>query len=402
MEAVREKESCDRVLLGVCVALLLIGMVIVLDASYVRALHSKAFDNDAYYFFKRQALWVIISLLALGLSMAYPYWQLRRFWLVGIFVSGILLVLVMVPGIGREVNGARRWLGWGPVTFQPSEFAKLAMVLFLARYSELWRGRITHLTKGFLPAVIVVVGIGGLIAKEDLGTAIVAICTGLLMILMMGARPHHMFGLGLFAIAGGVLAVLAEPFRMQRIIAWLTLIADPLHVHDGPAYQPAQGLIALGSGGVSGNGIMRGSAKHLYLPAEHTDYIFATVGEEAGLLGCLFLIALFAWLVIRGLTIAHRTRDWFGSLLAAGMTSLIGIQAMLNIAVVTGIVPCTGVPLPFISYGGSSLLFTTVAVGVVLNVSRYPAREAPERKVRNARESRADGWRNRRPHLSRS
>jgi cell division protein FtsW len=211
-----------------------------------------------------------------------------------------------------------------------------------------------------------------------------------------------MLGLGVAALLGGIGAILIEPFRLQRIWAWLTLIGEPMAVHDGVAYQPAQGLIALGSGGLSGNGIMRGAAKHLYLPAEHTDYIFATVGEETGLLGCLFLMALFTWLIIRGLTVAHRTRDWFGSLLAAGCTSLVGVQAVLNISVVCGLVPCTGVPLPFISYGGSSLLFTTVMIGVVLNVSRYPTRDAPERKVRQGRESRPDRWRNRRPHLSRS
>jgi cell division protein FtsW len=400
MEAARERESVDRGLLVATIFLLILGCVIVLDASYVRAMNTRAFGYDPYYFFKRQAMWAGLSLVALAIASRFPYWRLRRFWMIGIAVSVVLLIAVMIPGIGREVNGARRWLGFGPMTFQPSEMAKLALVVFLARYSELWRSRVRHFWKGFAPAVAMVVLIGVLVAKEDLGTAIVTVCTGLLMIVMMGARLQHLFVVFGMAIGGGVLAILVEPFRMERIWAWLTLLTRPYEIHDGVAYQPTQGLIALGSGGIYGHGIMRGSAKHLYLPAEHTDYIFATVGEEAGLLGCLVLLGLFTWLVIRGLTVAHRTRDWFGSLLAAGLVSIVGCQALLNIAVVSGIVPCTGVPLPFISYGGSSLLFITAAIGVVLNISRHPNQVLLEPRKRQPRESRADGWRHGRPHLS--
>jgi cell division protein FtsW len=402
MEAVREREHCDRGLLAVTLILLLLGTAIVLDASYARALQSKAFNYDAYYFFKRQVIWACLSVGAMMVGMSIPYWKMRRFWAIGVVAAIVLLIAVMVPGIGREVNGSRRWLGVGPLTLQPSELAKIALILFLARYSELWRSRIRNLVKGFIPAVAVVFVIGGLIAKEDLGTAISTISTGLIMICLMGARPQHIAGLIGACLLAGVGLVLVEPYRMERIWAWLTLVGQPVAVHDGPAYQPAQGLIALGSGGISGQGIMQGRIKHLYLPAEHTDYIFATVGEETGLIGCVVLLGLFAWLIIRGLTIAHRTRDWFGSLVAAGFTAQIGCQALLNIGVVTGIFPCTGVPLPFISYGGSSLLFTTLAVGIILNVSRHPDRPIMESKVRRVRESRADGWRNRRPHLSRT
>ena len=400
MEAVRERENFDKGLLVVTIFLLLIGTVVVLDASYARALHSKFTGNDAYFYFKRQALWAAVSLAVLLVSMHYPYWKLRRFWFVGLVVALVLLVAVMVPGIGREVNGSRRWLGVGPAAFQPSEFAKIALVLFLARFSDVWRSRICHFWKGFVPAVLAVGAVGGLVAKEDLGTAITIVCTGLVMIFMMGSRPKHMLGLMGVALAGGVVLVMSEHYRLLRVQAWLDLVFRPLQIHDGPAYQPFQGLLALGSGGIWGLGIMQGKAKHLYLPAEHTDYIFATIGEETGLWGCLLLLSLFAWLAIRGLTVAHRTRDWFGSLTAAGLTAIIAIQAILNIAVVTCLVPCTGVPLPFISYGGSSLVFTTLAVGIVLNISQFPNRAAAELQGRQPRESRADGWRHRRPHLS--
>jgi cell division protein FtsW len=400
MEAVRERESCDRSLLCVTVFLLLIGTVIVLETSYARAMSSAAMGNDAFFFFKRQLMWAVLSLGTLGFALNFPYWRLRRFWVAGVFLSIGLLVLVLL--IGKESGGSKRWLGVGPISFQPSEFAKIAMILFLARYSDLWRSRISNLMKGFVPPVAVVLGIGGLIAKEDLGTAITTIVTGVLMIGMMGARPKHMIGLGGVAVLAGVGLILIEPYRMDRIWGWLDLMANPLHPHAGSAYQPSQGLIALGSGGVYGQGIMRGIAKHLYLPAEHTDYIFATVGEETGFVGCAALLGLFATLSVLGLTIAHRTRDWFGSLLAAGFTCMVAVQALLNIAVVVGIVPCTGVPLPFISYGGSSLVFTTLAMGVVLNISQYPAGPGEETKGRQVRESRPDGWRHRRPHLSRS
>ncbi len=444
MQAVqeRDRENYDWWLLGITILLLGLGMVIVLDASGARAFQSAAYKNDPFYFFKRHLIWAVASAISLAVGMNFPHWKLRRWWLPGITASLIMLVLVLIPHIGKEVNGARRWLGFGQVQFQPSEFAKIALIVFLARYSELWRGRVQHLTKGFIPAVLVVLGTGALVAKEDLGTSIVIVSTGLLMIFMMGAQPRHMAGLMAVVLAGGLLFTLKastgsgkkgdderaavaaaaekpdagkpeagkkENFRMQRIKAWLDLIRDPLGKdtkHDGRAYQPAQGLMALASGGVFGHGIGHGGAKHLYLPAEHTDYILATVGEETGLVGCLFLLLLFAKLIVQGLTVAHRSRDWFGSMLAAGLTAMIGIQALLNIGVVTAILPCTGVPLPFISYGGSSLVFTTLAMGIVLNVSRYPNRVRPERSerpdggVRDGRESFADGRRNGRAHLS--
>jgi cell division protein FtsW len=398
---VHQRQHFDRRLFGLTLFLMAIGTVIILDASFARALQSKGSGYDPYFFFKRQAMWVCLAGAVLAVGINRPYWLLRdwKYWLLGPVISITLLVLVLIPHIGIEVNGARRWLGFGPVRFQPSEFAKITVVLFLARYSEFWRGRISHLVKGFIPPVLMVLLVGALVAKEDLGTAITIITTGMLMIYMMGARPRHMVGLVGVAVLAGIGFILIEPYRLERISAWLDLIFRPLANHDGTAYQPAQGLIAVGSGGVWGKGIGFGTAKHLYLPAEHTDYIFATVGEETGLIGTLFILGVFGAIVVFGLTVAHRTRDWFGSMVAAGMTSMIGVQALLNIAVVIGLLPCTGVPLPFISYGGSSVVFTTLAVAIVLNISQYP-NYSGEAKAREPREDRADGWRHRRAHLS--
>jgi cell division protein FtsW len=403
MEATRQRESFDRILLTLTVLLLVLGLAAVADASYVRARQSEALNYDGWYIAKKQAQWVGLSIVTLLIGIHTPYWWLRRFSGLALIAALAMLVAVLIPGIGREVGGARRWLGVGGFQFQPSEFAKIALVLGLATFSDSWRGRVRDFWRGFVPPVAITSIMAILVAKEDLGTAITIMGTGLCLIFMMGARPRHLALLFATALAGGIGFVLAKSYRIERVMAWLSLVFNPMEVHKGAAYQPSQGLIALGAGGVYGQGVGSGSAKHLYLPAEHTDYIFATIGEDVGMLGCLVLVALFAWLIIRGLTVAHRTRDWFGCLLASGLTCIIGIQTVLNIAVVTGLVPCTGVPLPFISYGGSSLVFTTLAVGIILNISQYPGhRSAVGTKVRGMREGRADGWRDRRAHLSRS
>jgi cell division protein FtsW len=233
--------------------------------------------------------------------------------------------------------------------------------------------------------------LGGLVAIEDLGTAVSMILTSTLVIHMSGARKRHMALLGLIGGLFFCAFVMHKSYRRDRITAFVNPFTEK--AYNGAGYQPAHSLIALGSGGWRGNGIGLGRQKYLYLPAEHTDYIFATVGEEMGLVGTLAVLAAFVLLVVRGLTIAHRTRDRFGSLLAAGLTCMIGIQALMNVAVVTSSVPATGVPLPFISYGGSSLLFVMLAIGMILNISQNPTvviaeesrREQTIRRTRSAR-----------------
>lgn len=375
----RSEPGIDRGLLLTAVALILVGVFCVFNASYPRAEQSAVTGQNPFYFLLRQGLWAGLSIGALWAAMRFPYWQLRRFWWQALVASVVLLMLVLVIGI--EVNGSKRWLGYGPLRFQPSELAKLAVVIGIAGYSALWKERIRDLKRGFAPAVAGLVFIGALVAKEDLGTAISLVGTGLLMLYLAGARREHLLGLLAGTAVVGFLFVLVEPYRMERIWAWL----DPWgHYKRGPGYQPIQGFMALGSGGVLGKGIAHGTSKFFYLPAEHTDYIFATIGEEFGLVGCTALILGFVVLIARGLAISRRTQDWFGSLLAAGMTCMLGVQALLNVAVVSGTVPATGVPMPFISYGGSSLLFTTLAVGIILNVSQHP--RGPVRAVRPA------GW----------
>lgn len=397
----QQTQPYDRSFFVSLFLLLFLGVVLVLNASCARALHTY---GDELYFFKRQAIWGIIGLVAILGMMNLPYWWWRR-WAFPAFVLALaLVILVLIPGVGSEVNGSRRWLRFAGLSLQPSELAKLAMVLGLAAFGDRIRTRIQS-PFYFWTAVALAAMLTLPVAAEDLGTAISMGLTALVLIYAMGARPRHLMTLAGLAAAGGVALILVKPYRMQRVTAWLDLVFNPLDIHSGPAYQPAQGLIALGSGGVGGNGIGRGYSKFLYLPAEHTDYIFATIGEEIGLIGCLAIIILFCFLVGRGLHIAFQTRDRFGSLFACGLSAMVGSQALLNIAVVTGLVPCTGVPLPFISYGGSSVLFTAIGMGMVLNISRYPGRAGETERAHRRRPVRAtnpERRRHGRPHLSRS
>jgi cell division protein FtsW len=384
----KSEHSPDWWLLFAAVAMLCVGIFIVFDASYARAALASATGNDAFFYLKRQLLWGVLSIMALLLGMRIRYWRLRAWWLPILVMATVLVTVVLVPGIGIEVNGSRRWLGYGPLRLQPSELAKLALVIYIASYASVRKTRLRNFFYGLAPILAVMGLIGVLVAKEDLGTAVSTMLTGLIMTYVGGARKRHLGILCLLCAVAFSAFVFHKEYRKQRVVAFMS----PWDYYNGAGYQPAHSLVALGSGGLTGQGIARGRQKYLYLPAEHTDYIFATIGEEMGLIGSLLLLVGFAFLIGRGLSIAHRTKDRFGSLLAVGLTSMMAVQAIMNIAVVTSSVPATGVPLPFISYGGSSLIFTMLAVGLILNVSQYPeaaetgrtrsAPDVPEREQR--------------------
>jgi cell division protein FtsW len=374
------KNGPDWWLLVTTVLLLFLGVFIVFDASYARAAQSSITGQDTFFYLKRQGQWAALSLLAFAMAMRTPYWRLRRWWAVILGFAVLTLILVAIPGIGKEVNGSRRWIGLGPMNFQPSEFAKLALVICIASYAALRKADIKDPLYGLAPILAVTSVLGALVAHEDLGTAVSLVMTGLIMAFVAGAQKRH---LAIFCLVGAIgfgLFVSQKKYRMERVQAFM----DPWKHYHGPGYQPAHALIALGSGGLTGKGIARGSQKFLYLPAEHTDYIFATVGEETGLAGSLGLLGLFAFFIVRGLTIAHRTRDRFGSLLASGLTSMLAVQALLNVAVVTSSVPATGVPLPFVSYGGSSLVFTLLSVGLIQSVAQYPYGSSTANRIRES------------------
>jgi len=324
--------------------------------------------NDSYYFLKRQIIWVTLGIIAMLFTLNLDYHVWRKLAAPILIVTLILLILVLIPGLGKVVNGARRWLGFGSLYLQPSEIAKLSMVLFssasLARHQE----KITSFVKGLVPQLLILLLVFGLILKEpDLGTALAIGGTVFVLLFTAGAKLSHLTSLGLVGVVGIIAAIILEPYRLKRLLAFSNPWADPLDT----GYHIIQSLYALGSGGLFGVGLGRSREKFLYLPEPHTDFIFAILGEELGFIGTITVILLFFLFAWRGFKVAISAPDIYGSILAAGLTTMIIMQALMNIAVVTASMPVTGIPLPFISFGGSALIFTLAGVGILLNISRY-------------------------------
>jgi cell division protein FtsW len=345
-------------------ALLGLGIVMVYSASAVSA---NVNFNDSYYFLKRQFIWAALGLLAMIFTMNIDYHVWRKLAKPIIFITIVLLILVLIPGMGKVVNGARRWLGSGSVYIQPSEIAKLSMVLFTAYYLSNNQNKIQSFVKGVVPQLGMLAVIFGLILKEpDLGTALSIAGTVFVLLFIAGARTWHLTSLTAVGVVGIVVAILVEPYRLKRLIAFNDPWADPLDT----GYHIIQSLYAIGSGGLFGVGLGRSREKFLYLPEPHTDFIFSILGEELGLIGTTTILVLFFLFAWRGFKIAMSAADVYGSILAAGITTMILMQALMNIAVVTASMPVTGIPLPFLSFGGSALIFTMAGVGILLNISK--------------------------------
>lgn len=354
----------DPVLFYTVLCLLGIGVIMVYSASAVSA--NVNFD-DSYYFLKRQVLWAALGLAAMLVMMNVDYHIWQKYAKPIMLVTVILLILVLVPGAGKVVNGARRWLGTGSVYLQPSEIAKLSMVLFMAYNLAKYQEKMCFFIKGLLPQLFFLFLIFGLILKEpDLGTALSIAGTVFIMLFVSGARLPHLASLAGIGALGVTAAVLLEPYRLKRLIAFSDPWSDPLNT----GYHIIQSLYAIGSGGLFGVGLGRSREKFLYLPEPHTDFIFSILGEELGLLGTVAVLTLFFFFAWRGFKIAMSAADIYGSLLASGLTAMILLQALMNIAVVTASMPVTGIPLPFLSFGGSALIFTLAGVGILLNISR--------------------------------
>ncbi|QGG47852.1 stage V sporulation protein E [Heliorestis convoluta] len=350
------------------ILLLTFGIVMVLSASSVKATY---LYNDAFHFFKRQTMWALLGIAVMIAMMRLDYRRLipySKWFIIGSF---ILLIAVLIPGLGKTVSGSTRWLNLGPLAFQPSELIKLAVVIFVAHRLSQSGYKLTNLTKGLSPYLLLMAAIAGLILLQpDLGTAMAICGTIYIMLYVAGARKSHMISLGVIGVILIALAAILEPYRMRRITGFLDPWADPL----GTGFHTLQSLFALGSGGLFGSGLGQSKQKYFYLPENHTDFLFAILGEELGMLGATFVIVLFFVLVWRGLRVAILCPDAFGSLLAVGLTCQIALQAIINMGVVTGLLPVTGITLPFLSYGGSSLFFTLAGVGLLLNISRFTPR----------------------------
>lgn len=360
------KRPPDFLLFSTVLALVGMGLVMVFSASEVSAYYR--FDGDIFYFFKKQLLWASIGLGLMFFLMNYDFWKLRRLVWIALGVSFLLMVLVLVPGIGKTVNGAQRWINLGFTSFQPSEIIKLSLVMFVAYLTSIQRHHIRTFTKGLLPHLIVL-GLACLLilAQPDLGTAMAVAGTIYIMLFAAGAKGKHLINLGLSGVGAIGVAIALEPYRLSRFLAFLDPFKDPR----GTGYHIIQSLYAIGSGGFFGRGLGNSIQKHNYLPEQHTDFIYAIINEELGFLGGSLVILLFILFIWRGLRVAITTPDPFGSMMAVGLTSMVALQAVVNIGVVTGSLPITGITLPFISFGGTSLVFTMAGVGMLLNISRY-------------------------------
>lgn len=352
------------VLVGTAAALCLVGVVMVLSASGVEGLDE---EGSSWAFFRKQLLWAGTGGVAAWVMSRLDYRQLRR-WVTPFLLASLgLLCLVLVPGVGMNVNGASRWLGYGSVSIQPSEIAKLAVLLWvadlLARRAEL----MTRSAVTVRPAMVVL-GVTAVLvmAQPNLGTTIV-LASIVFVVLFVAGAP--LAPLGAYGAVGAVAALglaLYEPYRRARVTAFL----DPWADAGNTGYQTIQGQIGLATGGVAGLGLGESRAKWGFLPYAHTDFIFAIVGEELGLVGALVVVALFLAFAVAGIHTALEAPDRFGTLVAAGITAWILVQAFVNIGAVVGQLPVTGVPLPFVSYGGSSLVVTMASVGILLNIAR--------------------------------
>ena len=361
----RRRKPVDRTLLTIMTMLLLLGLLTLFSATYYKAQES----GDPLSEVKKQLFGVAVGAAAMFFTARIPYafWGSRRVVMTGVAVSGILLVLVAIPGIGTSVNGSRRWLSLGGLSFQPGELAKYSAVLFMAMTLTVRGRRIEKLFSGILP-VLIVPGIMFLLILEqpNLSTAGTIIIVSVLMILLAGAKWRHMLLLGAGGLALGAYYAWSAEYRRARLLSFM----DPFAKMSDEGYQLAQSLIAFGSGGLFGMGLGQGRQKYAYLPYPESDFIFAIVGEDFGWVGCLAVILLFVAFLLAGMRIALRCEDRFGCLLAAGIIGMISVQAFINMGVVVGVLPTTGLPLPFFSAGGTSLSITMAAVGIVLNISR--------------------------------
>ena len=345
------------------------GLVMLFSASYYYAQNTAATRYDGFFYLKSQAMYLAVGLVAMYVVSRVDYHffdKIRVFALVGTL---LLMLLVLVPGLGVSRNGAQRWLGIPGTgfTFQPSELAKFALIVYMAGFMSRRPQAMKNLTKGVFPMLFIMGAFGlVLLLQKNMSMMVILLMTGVVMLFLSGAEIKHLLLLAGIALPILVVAVLMEDYRQSRVLMFM----DPWESTEKGAYQLRQALIALGAGGVFGQGLNFSRQKLLFLPYGESDFIFAIIGEELGFIGCTLLILTYLFIIYRGIRIAMRCKDRFGSLMAAGITAVIGMQAAINIAVATSSIPPTGQTLPFVSAGGTSLMIFLAAAGILLNISR--------------------------------
>jgi cell division protein FtsW len=379
----RRAQGPDTVLVAAVATLVAIGLVMIFSASSAYAV---ALQHDGAYFLKRQCAWLAVALVAAYAAYRVDYRKLRRIAPALLLACSAALVLVLVPHVGKLAGGASRWLGFGPVQFEPSEFSKLALVLYLAAALASKGARIRSLVAGVAPLGIVTLFVAVLVVREpDFGTASLLVMTAIAMLFVAGARVPHLLAALAVVAPPAVLLVRHDPYKLARITAFLDPWKDP----QDKGFHIVQSLMALGSGGWFGVGLGFSRQKYFWLPEAHTDFIGAIIGEELGFVGMSLIVALFVVVAYRAARIALAAPDRFGFFLAIGAMVMLVIQAFVNIGVVSASWPVTGVPLPFISFGGSSLVTSLVAVALIANVGRPRANAERERRLGRTTASRA-------------
>lgn len=358
------RNNYDAALIAVILILVFFGLIMVFSASAPSAL---AYEGNEYHFIMRQGICAVIGIIGMFICARIDYHIYGR-WAFPILVASLLILFtVYIPGLGKVINNARRWVGVGSLSLQPSEITKIGVIIFFAYSLSVMKDKIKKFWRGIMMYLMILGVFALVLMKQPHFSCTVVLCVSCVVIMFVaGAKIWH-FGV-LAAIVGclGVLLIIKEPYRLERVMTFMDPFADTADA----GYQITNSLYAIGSGGLFGLGLGMSRQKLLYLPEPHNDFIFAIVCEELGLLGAIIVIVLFIMLIWRGYRIAQTARDTYGAYLATGITSLIGVQATLNIAVVTSTVPVTGVALPFFSYGGTSLVIMLASMGILLNISK--------------------------------
>lgn len=359
------KKKFDLPLFISVLFLIIFGVVMIYSASSIWANYK---FNDSFYYVKRQLVFVIIGIILMLFMSKIDYEIYHKNANKILLICFILLVLVIIPGIGSIRNGSRSWFGIGGLGVQPSEFTKLGLIIFTSKYLENNNKDLKDIKKGVLPILGVLFLVFALIMLEpDFGTGIVIVMTIIVLLFVSGVKMNFFIKLGVLGLLGVVVLVIIAPYRMERIISFINPWSDPL----GSGFQIIQSLYAIGPGGLLGLGFGNSVQKHFYLPEPQTDFIFSIISEEFGFLGVIIVATLFITIIYSGFKIAMNCEDKFGKYLAFGITFGLAFQTMLNLMVVVGLIPVTGVTLPFLSYGGSSLLISLTSMGILLNISNY-------------------------------
>lgn len=355
----------DYILLISIIILSLFGVLMIYSASYVWAEYK---FNNPYKFALTEWIFLLIGYFIMYISLNIPYTKYLKYANVIFFVCLLLLILVLIPGIGTVRNGSRSWFGIGGFGIQPSEFTKLGMIIFTSKYLAYNEKVLKDIKTGILPILIVLVIVFGLIMLQpDFGTGVIIVITIIGLLFISGVNMSFFIKLGFLGLIGVAGLIIVAPYRMKRIISFLNPWTDPL----GSGFQIIQSLYAIGPSGLLGSGFGNSIQKHFYLPEPQTDFIFSIISEEFGFMGIIIVASLFLIIIYRGFRISKNCMNRFGKYLSFGITFGLAFQAILNLMVVVGLIPVTGVTLPFLSYGGSSLLITMLSMSILLNVSKY-------------------------------